>query len=65
MIGKSLLKEVIRTVHGKALPVSLISDYHAGLKPGQVRSFKSNSTLVQEPQREKLKSKLQFGVTLL
>ena len=44
MIGKSLLKEVTRTVHGKALPVSLISDYHAGYKPVQVRSFKSNST---------------------
>ena len=34
MIGKSLLKEVTRTVHGKALPVNVISNYHAGLSPG-------------------------------
>ena len=65
MIGKFLLKEVTRTVHGKALPVSLISDFHAGLSPGQVRSLQVKFNLVQEPQREKLKSKLQFGLTLL
>lgn len=66
MIGKSLLKEVTLTVHGKALPVNVLS-VTIMLAPspwiGQVIQVKFN--LVQEPQREKLKSKFQFVLTLL
>lgn len=64
MIGKSLLKEVTRTVHGKALPVNVISDYYAGLSPDR-SGHSSQIQLSSEPQREKLKSKFQFVLTLL